>query len=161
MAVRLRPEGATAPSPGQATVGSDTLGRPDTRTMRPEEAKAATEVLSCHCFCPFGAHRLRVCPTQGAARCARLPWAGSLHPLPGFVGAPRTPEFGLCWELATFRASALRTSHARTCLVACGAWEVCFYKLFSLSASWSSYCSCRRTSSFISFCVTFSVPFLP
>ena len=46
-AFKPRPEGAKAPSPGQASVASDTLGLRDTTTMRPEGAKAVTDAFKC------------------------------------------------------------------------------------------------------------------
>ena len=38
---------------------------------------------SCRCLCPVGAYRKPIGLTQGVARCARLPWAGSSLPLRG------------------------------------------------------------------------------
>ena len=114
-AVRLRPKGAKAHSPGQATEGSGTPGYPGSRPCRPKGAKAfvrphvtelfchKTNALSLHCFyIKQAAARHRKRKSCGFSFCSAL----SLHCFCPF-GATR-PGVGITRGAASLRSALPR-----------------------------------------------------
>ena len=83
---RKTPKGLQAPSPGQATEGSDTPGCPDAFQIRPRRGQKQRQKRFCHCFCPLrGRFFLRFGQPGVSLAALACPGLGACNPFGVFL----------------------------------------------------------------------------